>query len=349
MSESVENAIESIEQINESIIEARVLNLKEAKDKEDKDGEQNVHKIIEQIPKDLRFDVQEKYERFKSYGLTEKQLSFELKREVRDLKSAYEDKRFEIPNGSYLRFEISHLIDTLVNEKINLTKIRGLGIINFDVNGLKAVNDFAGHENGTEYLRRIVDKLKNGHTTKDLEDHGVNVFVSSNGGDEFAIILSDDVNLTETKDGQVFIDKMLKYYQEEVSSIDMSDSINFSNPEVIQKFDGIEIPENFKFTASISGGTALLEEIFVDEKIFPEIDDVELDYSDQLGKIISGLFKKSDERGREDKKNYKKGLDESNDKNKEFQSALLKRNTENAELEGQIRGLKKKLAELENK
>ena len=340
MSESVENAIESIEQINESIIEARVLNLKEAKDKEDKDGEQNVHKIIEQIPKDLRFDVQEKYERFKSYGLTEKQLSFELKREVRDLKSAYEDKRFEIPNGSYLRFEISHLIDTLVNEKINLTRIRGLGLINIDVNGLKAINDIVGHEKGTEYLKRIVNTIKSGHTTKDLEDNGVRVFVSSNGGDEFAIILSDDVNLTEVKNGQIFINKILKYYQEEVNGIDMSDLIDFTNSEVINKFEGIEIPKDYKFMASISGGTSLLEEVLIDDKIFPEIEE-ESDYSLKLGRIISSLFDKSDKRDKDDKSFFKKNLDVSEDINKHFLSVLLKRNAETALLEIENRKLKK--------
>lgn len=345
MSESVEKTIETKEDTKESIIEARVLSLKEAKDKEE-DGEQNFHKIIEQLPKDLRFDLQEKFERFKAYGLSDKQLAYELKKEVRDLKSAYEDKRFEIPNGSYLRYEIAHLVDTLVNEKINLTKIRGLGLINFDVNGLKAVNDIAGHEKGTEYLKRIVNTLKSGHTTRDLEDNGIKVFVSSNGGDEFAIVLSDDVNLTEVKEGQIFINKILKYYQEEISSQDMSDLIDFSDPEVLKKFDGIEIPKDFKFTASISGGTALLEEILIDDKIFPEIEN-ESDYSDKLSKIISGLFERGDKRDKDDKNIFKKDLDTSPDKNKHFLSILLKRNAEMALLEIENRKLKKKLAEIE--
>src|ERR1035437_9274455 len=119
MAESIPKNSENKEEIRESIIEARFLALKEAKDKEDKDSEQNFPKIIEQLPKDLRADVQEKFERFKSYGLSEKQLVFELKKEVRNLKSAYEDKRFEIPNGSYLRYELTHLVDSLVNEKVN--------------------------------------------------------------------------------------------------------------------------------------------------------------------------------------------------------------------------------------
>jgi diguanylate cyclase (GGDEF)-like protein len=347
MAESEAKNIESKEEIKESIIEARFLSLKEAKDKEENDGEQNFPKIIEQLPKDLRFDVQEKFERFKAYGLTEKQLSYELKKEIRDIKSAYEDKRFEIPNGSYLRYEISHLVDSLVNEKVNLVKIRGLGIINFDVNGLKAINDIAGHEKGTEYLRRIAETLKSGHTTKDLEDNGVRVFVSSNGGDEFAIILSDDVNLTEVKTGQNFINKILRYYQEEISSLNVSDMIDFSNSEIIKKFEGIEIPKNFKFTASISGGTALLEEVLVDDKIFPEIDSEELDYSDKLGKIISELFERSDVRGKENKDSFKNDLISSDDKNKKFLSVLLKRTAETALIEIENLKLKKKISELE--
>jgi GGDEF domain-containing protein len=331
----------------ESIIEARLLNLHEAKEKEEKDGEQNFPKIIEQLPKDLRPDIQEKFERLKSYGLSDKQLIYELKLEVRDLKSAYEDKRFEIPNGSYLRYEISHLVDSLVNEKVNITKIRGLGILNFDVNGLKAVNDISGHEKGNEYLKRIVNTLKNGHTTKDLEENGIRVFVSSNGGDEFAIILSDDVNLTEIQGGQIFINKILKYYQEEISSVDMSDIIDFSDPEVIRKFEGIEIPKDFKFTASISGGTALLEEILTDEEVFQAIEDEELEYTDKLNQIISHLFEKSDKRNKTDKDSFKKDLDQNENENKNFLSLLLKRNIETAHLEVENRELRKKLAELQ--
>lgn len=347
MFEGEKNPLENKENIKETLIEASFNSLKESKEKEEKDGEQNFPKIIEKVPKDLRIELQEKFERFKSYGLTEKQLVFELKKEVRDLKAAYEDKRFEIPNGSYLRYQMTHSVDLLVNDKINLTKIRGLGMINLDVNGLKAVNDIAGHEAGTEYLRRIVNVFTNGHTTKDLEDHGINVFVSSNGGDEFAIILSDDVNLTEVKEGKIFINKILRYYQEEVASIDMSDLLDFSKPEVISKFEGIEIPKGYKFTGSISGGTSLLEEILVDEKIFPEIEAEDVNYSEKLSRIISELFEKSDKRGKEDKEKFKKELDESDDKNKLFLSVLLKRNTETALIEIENRKLKQKLAELE--
>jgi GGDEF domain-containing protein len=331
----------------ESIIEARFLALKEAKDREEKSAEQNFPKMAEELPKNLRFGVQEKFERLKSYGLSEKQLAFELKKEIYDLKSAYEDKRFGIPNGSYLRHEIEHVIDTLVNENINLTKINGVGMINFDVNGLKAINDIAGHEKGTDYLRKIVGTLENGKITKDLESRGIKVIVSSNGGDEFAIILSDDVNFTENKDGQSFINIILKSYQDEINSIDMSDVMDLSKLEVAKKFEGIEIPKDFKFTASISGGSALLVEILSDDKIIPEIENEDLDYSDKLSKIINNLFEKSDMRGKKDKEAFKKELDTSNDKNKEFLLLLLNRNAETAMIEKENRELRKKIATLE--
>ena len=348
MFESVSKNLENKEEENESIIEASFLSLKEAKEKEGKDEKLDLPKIIEQLPKDLRSGVQEKFERFKSYGLSEKQLLFELKEEVKNLKSAYEDKRFDIPNGSYLRYEMMRLVDNLVNKKINLAKIRGLGIISFDVNGLKAVNDIAGHEKGTEYLKKIVEVLKNGRTTKSLEESGIQVFVSSNGGDEFAIILNDDVNLTMVQNGQIFIDKVLKNYQEEVNSIDVSDIINFTNSEIIKKFTGIQIPENFHFTASISGGTALIEEILTDDKISHEIE-AETDYSDKLNKIIHDLFEISDNREKINKKTFKKRLGESNDKNEEFLLVLLNRNTEAAMIEIENKKLKKRISELENK
>lgn len=346
MLESNSKNFEEKRSAKESIIEAHFLSLKEAKEREEKDTEENFPKIIEQLPKDLRLDVKEKFDRFKSYGLTQKQLLFELKTEVRNTKSAYEDKRFNIPNGSYLRYEMVHLVDTLVKEKINLTKIRGLGMINFDVNGLKAINDIAGHEKGTEYLKRIAETFKSGNTTKSLEDNGVRVFVSSNGGDEFVIILSDDINLAEVKEGYIFINKILESYQKEMELIDVGDIIDFSDPEIISKFDEIEIPGNFIFTASVSGGTALLEEILTDETIFPEIEH-EVDYSEKLSKIISDLFSISDKRGKKDKAAFKMELDQSGDKNKEFLLMLLKRNAETALIEQENRELKRKLLGME--
>jgi uncharacterized membrane protein YheB (UPF0754 family) len=127
----------------------------------------------------------------------------------------------------------------------------------------------------------------------------------------------------------------------------MSDIIDFSDPEVLKKFEGIEIPKDFKFTASISGGTALLEEILTDEEVFKSIEDEDLEYTDKLNKIISHLFEKSDKRNKTDKDSFKKDLDQNENENKKFLSLLLKRNMETAHLEIENRELRKKLAELQ--
>lgn len=257
------------------------------------------------------------------------------------MKIAYEDKQFEIPNGSYLRYEIKHTIDELVanfaDRKIDFTKIRGLGVISLDVNGLKTVNDTISHEAGNEYLKRIVNVLKDGKTTEELEGKRISVFVSSNGGDEFSIILSDDLNLMEMAGGETFINHILKKYQKEVSEIDMSDMINFNEPSLKKKFKNFTIPEGFVFTPTISGGTACIEEILVDNGFVPN---AKIGYSDNLNFIVNGLFQLSDRRSQSDKEAFKEKLENSSDPHKKFLAILLKRNLDIAMIEEENKKLK---------
>lgn len=346
----LESTPESKNEKKEEMIESLFLFLKEAREKEEGGSEKSIPKILEQLPKDLRETVSKNFQRFKSYGLTESQLLSELKHDIETIKIAYEDKRFEIPNGSYLRYEIKHLIDDLVasfSEKdFNLTKIRGLGVINMDVNGLKTINDIIGHDAGTEYLRRVVEVFKNGTTTKNLEAKGINIFISSNGGDEFVLVLNNDVNLTEKINGQTFINLALKDYQNEVHEIETLDLADFSKPELAAKFKDIEIPKNFKFLASISGGTAHIEEILIEDGFSPKAD---LGYSENLAYMISGLFEISDKRNKEDKNRFKDELESSDDPHKKFLSILLKRNLDTAMIEEENKKLKLLVEKLQEK
>ncbi len=336
------NPIEKkVHEQKEEIIENLFLFLKEKREREEQKIEKDLPEAMKNLPKDLRNVVEKNFQRFKSYNLTAKQLLSELKHDIETMKTAYEDKRFGIPNGSYLMYEIKHIIDDLVAEftdkKIDFTKIKGLGIISLDVNGLKTINDVISHEAGSEYLRRIANVLKKGATTKELEADGISVFVSSNGGDEFSIILSDNVNLMDVSGGSTFINKALKKYQEEVSMIEVSDLINFNRPEIFAKFKDLSIPDKFKFIASVSGGTACIEEILVNNGFVPN---ATVGYSDNLNFIISGLFELSDRRSKQDKDKFKEELENSSDKHKKFLAVLLKRNLETAMIEEENKKLK---------
>ncbi len=341
---------EKVQGKKEEIIENLFLFLKEKREKEEKDIEENFPEIMKSLPKDLRNFIEEDFQRFKSYNLTAEQLLSELKHDVETMKIAYEDKRFEIPNGSYMRYEIKHGIDELVanfsDEKINFMKIKGLGIISLDVNGLKTVNDMISHEAGNEYLRRIVNVFKKGATTKELEDKRINVFISSNGGDEFSIILSDDVNLMETAGRSTFIESILKKYQKEVSEIDTGDLIDFNKPEISEKLKAFIIPEKFKFTPTISGGTACIEEVLVGNGFIPN---ETAGYSDNLNFIINSLFELADKRNREDKNTFKEELENSADPQKNFLAVLLKRNIEIAVIEEENKKLKLIVEKLKKK
>lgn len=335
------------ENINEPVIAEHMQLLNEAKKLEDSEVEREISqdedftKIIKELPENLRPKIKEKIEILKKHGFDRGEIWRELN-DYRELTNdAYRDSRFEgIVNGKGLRRELSRIVDTLVSEKLNLTKVHGLGMINFDVNGLKSINDLAGHDKGTIYLKRVVDVLNSGKITNELRKKGINVTVAVNGGDEFAIVLSDDVNLTEKQDGQSYIDAILKQYQAEISSIETSDLLDFSEEKVRKEFEGVEIPEGYKFIASISGGTALLDEILGDDRVFNEIEDIK-GYKNKINRVISHLFNISDERAREDKEIYKINLDASEKTSEKFQGMVLKRNKEVREKQKEIDKLRK--------
>jgi GGDEF domain-containing protein len=347
MIESDPKNFESEEKIDESIIENRLILLKEAKEKEEEkekekekqeetDIEKSVLEIIGQLPKDLRSSVQEKYERLQSYKLSDKIVIREIKDAVIEKIEAYKDTRFiesdnhrfdEITNGKYLRHELSTIIDTVISEisagdftdgKIDLTKIKGLGLLFIDLDGLKAVNDIAGHNEGTEYLKRVLDVLQNGTTTNALRARGINVHVGPDGGDEFLVLFDDDVNLTELEGGQIYIDKIREAYTKEIHSINVTDLLNPNDPGIKKRL-GKEIPPNFEFTANASAGAATL--IGVLEKIKEDGSN----YSAKKTEMISMLFKESGERELQNKNAFKKSLKESKDVNERYLSKVLKR------------------------
>ena len=93
------------------------------------------------------------------------------------VKLAHHDPLTKLPN----RIMFSDLLQTKIAEKSE--KQDKLGVIYFDLDGFKPVNDTLGHQVGDQVLYEIATRVKN--------CLGPNDFVSRLGGDEFTIILDN--------------------------------------------------------------------------------------------------------------------------------------------------------------
>jgi len=72
-----------------------------------------------------------------------------------------------------------------LNQDVERTRRQNtsMGLLTFDANGLKTINDTYGHEAGNRFLREIADVLR--EDTRDIDT------VARTGGDEYWVILSN--------------------------------------------------------------------------------------------------------------------------------------------------------------
>ncbi len=109
---------------------------------------------------------------------------------------AYEDKKEEIESGG-IKEDLIYVV--------------------FDLNGLKAVNDNAGHDAGDVFLRETAKLIKNA-----FEKYG---FVFRTGGDEFVALLS--VTKDEFEGAKTFFEQSIEEYNKN-GEVQVSVSMGFS-------------------------------------------------------------------------------------------------------------------------
>lgn len=88
------------------------------------------------------------------------------------------------------------------------------GVVFFDINNLKVVNDAKGHQAGDELIVNTAKFLKNNFRKKDM--------IFRYGGDEFFVIYFADENDDYFEDS---LDHKLKLFESELSSMDMPISL----------------------------------------------------------------------------------------------------------------------------
>jgi GGDEF domain-containing protein len=301
--------------------------------------------MVNELPDEMRKSVLENIDRFRGYGLSDEQLREEVRIRVEEIKSSYIDKRFDSPNQSYMRLEIEKRIDQVVSEDPREDETNGIGMLSFDVNGLKAVNDIAGHSAGNEYLKRIAKIFKSGEITKKMLSQNIEVFFASSGGDEFSILLSGKQNLSDTtgRPGEkIKLEEILSDYEKEIASLDCSDLVDMSRDGIKEKFAGISVPEDFKFHASASGGHSTFKEILAD---YLAHEQPGRGYREALLVLMGKMIDNSDKRGKQRKDEFKERMSSGTEQER-FHRLLLYRNSEAMKLELENQKLKNKLAEL---
>jgi hypothetical protein len=135
------------------------------------------------------------------------------------------------------------------------------------------------------------------------------------------------------------IQEAIERFEAEIRVLNVSDLINFSDPEVLQRSELTkkEIPSDFRFRATASGGGATLLEGLTyalskgNRRLNPN-DKSKRAYERALGKIMGGLWDASDEKAAARKNDFKQGLQESSDPADLLYAKLLLRTPEAREL-----------------
>lgn len=268
--------------------------------------ERNISEDLNSIPIteekseiDLRKEEEKRIELLRKKGFSSQEIADFVNRDVTLIKTSYQDRRpcFKeaIFNRKYIEAELFKKLQKISPNDIE-AKNR-VAVINFDLNGLKALNDLGGHSAGDRGLgifaeilqgkkpapkKKEPDAKKDGDLSEkkeenksdpekknDLEENkegtvwwlnsiGINTTPFTQGGDEFGILLSSDtVNIKELE-----AEIKSRFIKEIVTNEEARKLIVFDEKKVaeLKKEKGIDVPENFEFKLGASIGISTLAE-----------------------------------------------------------------------------------------
>lgn len=236
----------------------------------------------------------------------------EARYDISDIMEKYKDNRdyLDVYNRAYVDSKQQDWLQQLF-EKTTPTEndLNTIARINFDMNGLKPLNDLGGHSSGNKALFIFSEILKNGKTSTLLkEKYGIEIISSIEGGDEFGLIIRSPFDLKkEADDGKTFLDEVLEMYLQEIYQSDIGELIDFQKPEVrkLLQRKGIVLPSDFVFHLSSSAGASTAAEIF-QELDFERMK--KKPFSDFLKALSSEIFKKADLKATAQKEKFKKEI-----------------------------------------
>lgn len=329
----------------------------------------------ETLPTRARQDVLEYDRSLTEDGVTDpEKRSKYVEAKIASFEQTYQDRRFTVGEGEHMlkkEYAKEQAIDWLneaLGEKPGLEDLQKVALLNFDANGLKAVNDLSGsHEKGTEYLRRIAEVFHDQDSQEALwlRSQGIEeILPVTAGGDEYSVMIKANRPI----DPKV-IDQAIRMYEAAIANVDVSDLVDFSSQEAKLRFLGIseqqfklmgeedrakamasfdaEMPAGFRMRASASGGGGTLYDGLLAAIEHPT---KPLNASDPFSrsaeKIVGGTWDAADKSALENKNVYKESLRaEGAAPADKFYSKVLARTSEARVQEAKIEAMAKEIRE----
>lgn len=286
-------------------------------------------------------------------------------------KQGYIDSREIFANSDVKnqKFAKHRIMEFIRNKNDNFARVF------IDIEGLKTVNDIAGHEKGDIYLLKIYQNMQK--TIKDfyniypeIKDE-IDIIITTEGGDEFGFLIEGKKNgKTKVNEENFSLDRnnkkgkmdlgnmIVDLFNDNLGDIDYEEFI--TNKDITRGLSEEEAREykDYEFFASASAGVANMENINWDtneefKKIYKRNIEIE-EYSeeDAMRKAKFDVFwKEADFLMFREKKEFKNQLRNLNGivggEKLSQHIKVLSRNEEHEKLEIKFKELKKQLAELE--
>lgn len=302
--------------------------------------------LLEGVPPLLKEMARAQYEFLKSNNPTVSsvQIYTQMETYTRLLSNAYMNNRvyLQIYNRRFAEMKMVEAIEKILARETEFTEqdFYGIARINFDFNGLKALNDLGGHDTGNRGLKMFTEILKGGETTRWLESLGHHVVPSAEGAEEFGILIYGAGDL------RPITQEIVTRYFREVFHAPVGPLINFSHPLVREKLSMLgladDIGPDFRFQMAVNVGIVLLGEAVAQVPI----ETINEGYEVLVRKIVSKMFAVADLRARAHRSAFK---DELGKKNPLLSGLYARLSNEVIHLEKEINRREERIKELEAK
>lgn len=293
--------------------------------------DQRAENSIPPLPEPLKAMIMDDYLKIRALTDDENVLMAAVEVSYKRIICGYERRvtdNEKMPNEAYARLNAMEKIDALFckEKDPNPEDFKKIAYATFDLNGLKAVNDYNSHDNkkGDMYLLLAAKAISSSDAIEYAEKNGINFEpgkVTRDGGDEFSAIITSDKPLTkEVLEGFVLAVQASLWNNPDIAKL-----LDFNNPEVLAHHTGVPvseigndiegfklshgIPSNYKYHGAMSGGAVTLHDALANKDIDEKNKINSADqYPQMLQKIMGAMFSLGGKKMDSDKKRFKEGL-----------------------------------------
>jgi hypothetical protein len=259
-----------------------IASLKKKTEKEIKVSElidKRAENSIPPLPAPLKAMIMDDYLKIKELTDDEEVLMAAVEVSYRRIICGYERRvtdEEKMPNEAYARLNATEKITAIFErgKDPEPEDFKKIAHVTFDLNGLKAVNDYNSHDNkkGDMYLLLAAKAISSPAAIEYAKENGINFEpekVTRDGGDEFSTIITSDKPLTkEILEGFILTVQSALWDNPDIAKL-----LDFNNPEVLAHHAGVPvseigditefkkkhgIPPNYKYRGAMSGGAVTL-------------------------------------------------------------------------------------------